>query len=232
MIAVIQCAARKQARAGRLQLSTGKPVVFVADPKAAPADDAVVYARPDDLADDGTSWRDVLKKYNAEQRDNPLGLFQAYRLYEDRTYGRLVDHFGLQNVYILSAGWGLICASFQTPYYNITFSPSATKGNAYKRRRSGDRYLDFRMLPEQASDEIVFFGGKDYRPLFYNLTVGTKGRKIVFYNSGVRPEEAAGYELRRFETGTRTNWHYECANSFMDGGNSSRRPPSQLRLVE
>ena len=108
MIAVIQCAARKQARAGRLQLSTGKPVVFVADPKAAPADDAVVYARPDDLADDGTSWRDVLKKYNAEQRDNPLGLFQAYRLYEDRTYGRLVDHFGLQNVYILSAGWGLI----------------------------------------------------------------------------------------------------------------------------
>ena len=177
MIAVIQCAARKQARAGRLQLSTGKPVVFVADPKAAPADDAVVYARPDDLADDGTSWRDVLKKYNAEQRDNPLGLFQAYRLYEDRTYGRLVDHFGLQNVYILSAGWGLICASFQTPYYNITFSPSATKGNAYKRRRSGDRYLDFRMLPEQASDEIVFFGGKDYRPLFYNLTVGTKGQE-------------------------------------------------------
>ena len=47
MIAVIQCAASKQARAGRLQLSTGKPVVFVADPKAAPADDAVVYASPD-----------------------------------------------------------------------------------------------------------------------------------------------------------------------------------------
>ena len=115
MIAVIQCAARKPASAGRLQLSTGKPVVFVADPKAGPADDAVVYARPDDLVDDGTSWREVLKKYNAEQRDNPLGLFQAYRLYEHRTYGRLVDHFGLQNVYILSAGWGLICANFQTP---------------------------------------------------------------------------------------------------------------------
>ena len=76
MIAVIQCAARKQARAGRLQLSTGKPVVFVADPKAAPADDAVVYARPEDLVDDGTSWRDVLKKYNAEQRDNPHGRLQ------------------------------------------------------------------------------------------------------------------------------------------------------------
>ena len=47
MIAVIQCAASKQAKAGRLQLSTGKPVVFVADPKAAPGDDAVVYASAD-----------------------------------------------------------------------------------------------------------------------------------------------------------------------------------------
>ena len=73
------------------------------------------------------------------------------------------------------------------------------------------------MLPGQTSDEIVFFGGKDYRPLFYNLTAGTKGRKIVFYRSGVRPEEVAGYELRHFETRTRTNWHYECANSIIDG---------------
>jgi hypothetical protein len=40
-----------------------------------------------------------------------------------------VDRFGLENVYVLSASWGLIRADFLTPYYDITFSSSA---DAYK----------------------------------------------------------------------------------------------------
>ena len=51
------------------------------------SDDAVVYARPDDLSANGMSWRDVLLKYNEENRNNPLGLLPAYQLYENPSSG-------------------------------------------------------------------------------------------------------------------------------------------------
>ncbi len=76
-----------------------------------------------------------------------------------KVYGRLVVRLGLENVYVLSAGWGLIRADFLTPYYYITFS---SRADTYKRRRKTDRYDDFRMLPDDAKNDIVFFGGKDY----------------------------------------------------------------------
>lgn len=152
-------------------------------------------------------------KYNDDPGDNPLRLYPAYQLYENRAYGRLVDRFGLRNVYILSAGWGLISADFLTPSYDITFSASA---DAYKRRRKMHRYDDFQMLPDDTQDDIVFFGGKDYLPLFCSLTDTIRSMKIVFFNSASVPR-FNGYTFKRFETTTRTNWHYECANAFIDG---------------
>ncbi len=214
MIVVIQCAARKRPGAGCLSSASGKHVIFVADPKTAPADGNHIYARPDDPCDAGTSWRDLLLKYNEQAAcDNPLGLYPAYRLYGNPVYERLVDRFGLQKAYILSAGWGLIRADFLTPYYDITFSASAER---YKRRRKTHRYYDFRMLSDHADEEILFFGGKDYLPLFCSLTAAIKTGRTVFYNS-VRAPQATGCVLKRFETSTRTNWHYECANAFLDG---------------
>src|SRR5262249_22117057 len=139
--------------------------------------------------------------------------FPAYRLYENRAYERLVDRFGLANVYILSAGWGLVGADFLTPHYDITFRASA---DSYKRRRKTDRYEDFAFLPEGTRDDIVFLGGKDYLPLFCDLTADLHGTKIVFYNSANSPR-VNGCALRRFETATRTNWHYECAKALIDG---------------
>ncbi|MHC2552376.1 hypothetical protein [Bradyrhizobium elkanii] len=214
MIAVIQCAASKRSDAGRLRTAHGVPVEFVADPQAAPADPSRTYARPDDLSDNRTSWRQLLVAYNQEPGSNPLGLYPAYQLYENRAYGRLVDSFGLSNVYVLSAGWGLIRADFLTPHYDITYSPSADK---YKRRRKADRYHDFCMLPNHAQDDILFFGGKDYLPLFCSLTSAVQGKRIVFYNSASAPQ-IDRCTISRFETTTRTNWHYECVNAFLDGG--------------
>jgi hypothetical protein len=124
-----------------------------------------------------------------------------------------LDRFGSENVYILSVGWGLIRADFLTPSYDITFSPSA---DAYKRRRKTDQYDDLRMLRNDTEDDIVFFGGKDYLPLFCSLTDTNRSRKIVFFNSTGIPR-LNGCTLKRFETTTRTNWHYECANAFLDG---------------
>ena len=134
-------------------------------------------------------------------------------LYENRTYGRLVDRYGLENTYILSAGWGLIAAGFLTPAFDITFGGQADK---YKRRRKTDRYDDLCMLPGDTLGPIVFFGGKDYVPLFCSLTESAKVQRFLFYNSAHAPV-APDCTLMRFNATTRTNWHYECANAVIDG---------------
>jgi len=185
----------------------------VPNPLIAPREHDDVYARPDNLCEDGTSWRQLLLRYNKDPAGNPLRLYPAYQLYENTAYSRLVTRFGVKNVYILSAGWGLICADFLTPAYDITFSPSAAP---YKRRRKTDRYEDFPMLPDKTEKEIVFFGGKDYLPLFCALTNTIDSATTVFFNFA-RVPQYSGCRFRRFETTTRTNWHYECANAFIDG---------------
>jgi hypothetical protein len=136
MKVVIQCAARKRSNAGHLATIDSKPVDFVARPDLAPAEADRIYARPDDISDLGLSWREQLREYNENPRSNPLRLLPAYQLYENKTYGLLVDRFGSESVYILSAGWGLIRSIFLTPYYDITFSQSAAR---YKQRRKKDR---------------------------------------------------------------------------------------------
>ena len=213
MIIVIQCAASKKPEAGHLQRCDGRQVLFVADPDNAPADKLYVYARPDDIADTGNSWREELIRYNDEPNNNPLGLLPAWQLYENRTYEMLAERFGAKCLYILSAGWGLIAADFLTPAYDITFSASA---NAYKRRRKKDRYDDLRMLPDETEDPVIFVGGKDYTGLFCELTRNARGPRHLFYNSATAPK-APGCVLERFNTTTRTNWHYECARALIQG---------------
>jgi hypothetical protein len=213
MIVVIQCAATKRPGAGRLKTADGRDVIFVAHPEIAPIDGSF-YARPDDEAGTGSSWRDLVLAYNRAPVGNPLRLSQAYRLYENRVYSRMVERLSVENIYILSAGWGLIRSDFLTPYYDITFSSSAHGSDAYKRRRKTDEFLDFCTLPENFDDEIVFFGGKDYVPLFSELTQRIKSKRTVFYN-GRQFAPAPGCVFAKYETTTRTNWHYECASAFL-----------------
>ena len=211
MIVVIQCAAKKSSKAGCLQTSDGRNVLFVADPMAAPLREGTAHFRPDDIAEDGLSWREKLLKYNEAPGDNPFGLLPAWRLYANSTYEMLKERFGTDRLYILSAGWGLLAADFLTPSYDITFSASAEK---YKRRRKADRYNDFEMLDNPKSEPVVFFGGKDYISLFCELTKSLKASKTVFFNSAT-PPDTPGCTLKRFVTRTRTNWHYECAKAFI-----------------
>ena len=112
MIAVIQCANRKRPEAGYLETPEGQRVCFVANPEAAPAS-SMIYARPDDRYSAAGTWREALLAYNHRQ-DNPLGLLSAGELYQNPIYHRLSRHVGSENLYILSAGWGLIPASFLT----------------------------------------------------------------------------------------------------------------------
>ena len=213
---VIQCAASKnrpasKARnAGRLATADGKSILFVADPATAPLLPEVEYRRPADIAPSGLSWRDELIKYNKIYRDtgaNPLGLLPAWRLYTHRAYKHLVNRLGDDKVFILSAGWGLISAPFLTPDYDITFTQ---KAKTYKRRRQQDDwYADFSMLPKDASHPIHFVGGRDYVPLFLELTAETDAERVIHHVGS--PPPAPNCRFRRFETTRRTNWHYECA---------------------
>ncbi len=213
MIVVFQCAASKKPNAGYLQRRDGRKVLFVADPEEAPTDTPYAYARPDDMAGTGTSWRDELFRYNKSSDNNPFRLLPVWQLYENRTYELLAERFGMDCLYILSAGWGLSAADFLTPKYDITFSTQADK---YKRRRKKDRYNDLRMLPAETEEPIVFFVSKEYVPLACDLTAEVKGPRHLFYNSNKAPS-APGCILKKYETRTRTNWQYECAKAFMDG---------------
>ncbi len=237
MIAVIQCAASKNPQAGYLRTHGGQRVMFVAKPDQARQerpDDTLVYARPDDLSDTGQSWRtwlcDYNRKYRANPGHNPLGLLPAWELYKPQEYKMLKCHCGLDRFYILSAGWGLIRADFLTPNYDITFSKVKKKGQkeeAFKHRdHRRDRYEDFRLLAPDATEPILFFGGKDYVSLFCELTADTASSRTVFYRSepSSSPEivakhrpDAPGCTLCRFPTKRRTTWYYGCAKAFVSG---------------
>ena len=76
MICVIQCAASKQPTAGHMLAHDRSLVDLVADPLAAPPNAARAYARPDDLAENGKSWRQHLVEYNNNAGNNALGFIR------------------------------------------------------------------------------------------------------------------------------------------------------------
>lgn len=214
-IVVIQCAGRKQPNAGHLRNSDGREVMIVANPQLAPASYDYSYARPDDRADNGLSWRKELLRYNHEHAaDNPLGLLPAWRLYQNPTYKLLYRRYGPDRLYILSAGWGLLRADFLTPAYDVTFS-TAKNVDKYKRRGKQDSYDDLCMLPSDIAQPVVFFGGKDYVSLFCALTGRVQGPRHVFYNAKVVPK-VPGCQTKRFHTKARTNWHYKAAQEYVE----------------
>lgn len=235
MIVVIQCAAGKNQAAGHMLAENGQRVMFVANPQNAPLDRSTIYKRPDDPVLSELSWRDLLVKYNKKYKDavseNPLGLLPAWRLYKNSAYEELISAFGIENVFILSAGWGLIPAKFLTPNYDITFSARA---DIYKRRRHQDLYKDLAILPKDIEKPVIFLGGKNYIPMFCSLTEGIKSERTVFYNSETVPD-APGCRLCRFSTKTRTNWHYECARELargnIDTGKSQNAGSKETRTV-
>lgn len=215
-IIVILCSARKNGGAGHFRRADGRKVLLVAQPDAAPPEAGYAYARPDDDAGDGQTWREKLRRYNADYAGsagrNPLGLLPAWQLYWDPVYARLWEEYGPERLYILSAGWGLVKADFLLPNYDITFSSNA---ETYMRRRNNDYYKDCRMLPEDAANPIVFLGGKSYIDFFRLLTRQVTGAKYVYYYGKV--PAATGCHLWEFPSENPRRWYYECAEAFADG---------------
>ena len=214
---VIVCARRKHADAGLMKTVNGTPVKFVAQPKLAPQD--AHYAKPDDISDDGTSWRARLCAYNAmheKNGDNPFGLLPARELYTPPIYRKLVEKYSAENVYIMSAGWGLVSANFLLPNYDITYTQNVKKEEKYKCRQKRDGYKDFNRLPNEETDRVVFFGGKSYLKPFCELTEYYAGERIVFYHSK-NTQKVPGIRLINYPCKNAYTWVYAAAQELIDG---------------
>lgn len=230
MIAVIQGSQGRHPHASFMTARNGKRVLFVADPGQAPRDPDICHARPDDFSSFGGCWRKLVLGYNANPRNNPLGLLPAHALYPDEIYPWLLEELGPGQTCILSAGWGLIGASFLTPSYDITFNPGA---EPFRRRRPADRYDDFCLLPDNTDEDVYLFADADHLPLFCYLTASYPGRRIVFYRSE-SPPAAPGCVLRKFETAVETNWYHECARAFLSDRSKPRadKPAPRVSNIE
>ena len=116
----------------------------------------------------------------------------------------------------------MIGASYLTPNYDITFNAKTRREAPWKFRKKDDRFEDFRHLSNDTSEPVVFFGGKDYVPLFCKLTDGIGSKRTIFYRTSKLPEKASQppdapcCALEAFATNTRTNWHYERVTVFLD----------------
>ena len=210
---IIQCARSKFKEAVKLSSDNGQEVVFVADPEKFCEDNhKFAYCHPDDqISTKRKSYREFLVEYN-NSSENPLKLYRAGDLYQPNIYKELTTNYGYKNVYILSAGWGLLRSDFRIPYYNITFSSAGEPG--IKRLKS-HKFKDFNHLKENIaeSDEFFFFGGISYLPLLYKLTKDLPGYKHINYASK-NVQKINGFEYIYHKP--YTNWHYQCARDFLN----------------
>ena len=212
---IIQCAADKYNHgACFLRNSDGRRVLFVADPREYRCMEFLA-CRPDDTVPGETAtWRERVLYLN--QREEPGGsmLSCAAELYKHPVYRELTEEFGWENLFILSAGWGLVRGDFRLPYYNITFSNAKNVSKYAKRKRHDQGWKDFCHLDLDDERPLVFFGGKDYAPLLIRLTRGYKGGKFAFCGSEPGKLELikAGFEVQKVRGFT--NWHYECARKW------------------
>jgi len=212
MIAVIQCAGTKQ-REGGFFTSQGSRVSFVAQPDLAPPAEGYQHVHPDDPAPGGRTWREKVLACN-ENPSHPQQLYTAWELYRPSAYRRLIEGLGVESVFVLSAGWGLVRADFKLPMYDITFTSQVKKERPWTYRRKSDAYRDFSHLPDNTTDPVYFFGGKDYVDLFCRLTQRVQAQRTVYHKSAA-PPRAPGCRTERYPANRNMNWHYDCAEWFI-----------------
>lgn len=224
---VIQCAGRKENTAETFTMN-GIAHAFVAKPGG------VNQVRPWDeistLA--GKTWIDCVQAYRNKARweifqQAGIGvsgsgqLLECGRLYLPDAYTALISSFGKENVYILSAGWGLVRADVRIPMYDVTFSTATDVCQCAKitpRSRSkypsisddipGDDAIHFFMTPKYVEYWSKSFSGED----------GDRQRYVFHWLKGAKnlPAVIHGGNVIWHELGDmRTNWHYAAVGQFL-----------------
>lgn len=180
--------------------------------------------KPDDLIPNQIkSWRNYIE----ENQYVDYIPYMSYQLYIPRyaeyviLYEILFERFK-ENLYILSAGWGLVNATYRLPEYDITFSNS--KNNYNQRKYKDNSFYDYNQLNLESDEDIVFIGSDSYIKSFLNLTIGTRNRKII-YHYGNQPDYILPdntfiyreYNTENYNTIPKRTWYLELAYKFADG---------------
>jgi len=224
MIVVIQCAGRKVPNAPTLTLN-GNAVHFVAQPQ-----DEQLDKRPwDQISGSNKTWTDCVKAYNEAGGAMPgeyiklnIGteenrqLMQCGNLYKPPVYGELMSACGLRNVYILSAGWGLVRADKFIPKYDVTFSQL---GDISVRIAATDR-LQCASLSDEIPDngEINLFISRVYAPYWSRLYRGAGQRTVLHWRLGQELPDGQYGTVIKHDCGKQgTNWQYTAARQFISG---------------
>jgi hypothetical protein len=211
---VIQCAGSKH-DLSYFRTDDGMRIEFVARPGNAPPRQGIRYAHPDHPSDNGLTWRQRVLDYNAHPDRNISSLEPASRLYRAPQYERLVDEFGPTQVFVLSAGWGLVRSDFRLPHYNITFQRPKASSEAYIWRQPHDEFQDFNQLIANSDDHVIFLGGENYRPYFEVWTGNSSAAKTIYHKSSFIVRHPR-FHYKLFKTSRKTNWHYSCADELIE----------------
>jgi hypothetical protein len=224
MIIVIQCAGRKDPNAITLTLNRNA-VHFVAQPQ-----DGQMDKRPwDQIPGSDKTWIDCVKAYNEAGGVMPdeyiklnIGtedgrqLMQCGNLYKPPVYRELTAACGLKNVYILSAGWGLVRADKYIPNYDVTF---ARRGDPGVRIKVEDRRLYPSLSDEIPDDEeINLFFSRSYALYWSHLYRGASQRTVLHWRLGQKlPKGKYGTKPPHDCGSQMTNWQYTAAQQFIAG---------------
>ena len=207
MIIVISCSGSKN---GENLVYKNNEITFVSSPN----EENTNHFRPDsEIPNEKRTWREYI---NSQENNN---LLESYKLYRNKIYSSLYQKYE-SNLFIISAGWGIINSEFKIPKYDITFNKKAEKNS---QRKKTDFFKDFNHLEKvNPNEKIIFFGGADYLKLFYNLTKDLPNEKIIFYKKKNIYSELpflkneSSFKLIKYETKASTNWHYGCAKDLLE----------------
>lgn len=208
---VISCCARKN---GGPFIHNGRMINFISQvDQVVPNNE--IYFHPDDSVPNGDiTWRELV---NQQGLNNNLQ--SAYELYSPAIYSSLFQKFG-NDLFIFSAGWGIIRADFKLPKYNITFSNNNNVPD-YARRDITPDFKDFNHLEDiSENEEIKLIAGSDYVLPFCELTKNLPNNKIIIYkNQNLLNNNQylnnKTFQFRHYQTNRRTNWHYEYAQKLL-----------------
>jgi hypothetical protein len=208
---IISCCDRKN---GGPLIHNGEVINFVSHvDQVVPNDE--MYFHPDDLVpNEDITWRELVRQQGL---NNNLQL--AHELYRPSIYNSLFQNYG-NDLFIISAGWGIIRADYRLPKYNVTFSNTNIIPN-YARRNHGDIFHDCNHLEGiEANERIIVIAGSDYVLPFCQLTEDLPNEKIIIYKNqnllNNNPYlDNNNFQFQNYQTNRRTNWHYEFAERLM-----------------
>lgn len=206
MIIVISCSGSKNG--GNLVYKNNE-ITFASSPDK---ENSNSFKPDSEIPNENRTWREYVNS-----QENEI-LLESYKLYKPKIYNSLYEKYE-SNLFILSAGWGIINSEFKIPKYDITFSKKAEQNS---QRKKTDFFKDFNHLEKvNPNEKIVFLGGADYLKLFYNLTKDLPNEKIIFYKKkniySDLPflKNESSFKLIKYETKASTNWHYGCAKDLL-----------------